>query len=80
MDHAHRRSKVLQTTENVLNLPEGALEPAWQPLAMVGDLASAPVMLVLEEFMGRRRPEPGSFSVLAAMGPGFCSELLLLQW
>jgi alkylresorcinol/alkylpyrone synthase len=27
-----------------------------------------------------RRPEPGSWSVLGAMGPGFCSELVLLRW
>jgi alkylresorcinol/alkylpyrone synthase len=27
-----------------------------------------------------RRPEPGSLSILAAMGPGFCSELVLLRW
>jgi len=72
--------KVLQATEKALNLPEGALEPSWQCLARVGNLSSASVLLVLEEFMGQRRPEPGSFSVLAAMGPGFCSELLLLQW
>jgi alkylresorcinol/alkylpyrone synthase len=30
--------------------------------------------------MKNRRPEPGSLGLLAAMGPGFCSELLLLQW
>jgi len=72
--------KVLQATQKALNLPEGALEPSWQSLARVGNLSSASVLLVLEEFMGRRRPEPGSLSVLAAMGPGFCSELILLQW
>src|SRR5437588_456572 len=72
--------KVLQATQKALNLPEGALEPSWQSLARVGNLSSASVLLVLEEFMGRRRPEPGSLSVLAAMGPGFCSELVLLQW
>jgi alkylresorcinol/alkylpyrone synthase len=30
--------------------------------------------------MQNRRPAPGTWSVLAAMGPAFCSELLLLQW
>jgi alkylresorcinol/alkylpyrone synthase len=38
------------------------------------------VLLVLEEFMNRRRPAVGSYSILAAMGPGFCSELVLLRW
>jgi alkylresorcinol/alkylpyrone synthase len=30
--------------------------------------------------MLHRRPEAGTYSVLAAMGPGFCSELVLLRW
>jgi alkylresorcinol/alkylpyrone synthase len=30
--------------------------------------------------MKNRRPGPGTWGVLAAMGPGFCSELLLLKW
>lgn len=72
--------KVLEATEKALNLPDGALDASWQSLAKVGNLSSASVLLVLEEFISRRRPEPGSLSVLAAMGPGFCSELVLLQW
>ena len=72
--------KVLEATQETLNLPDGALEASWQSLAKVGNLSSASVLLVLEEFVSRRRPEPGSLSILAAMGPGFCSELILLQW
>jgi predicted naringenin-chalcone synthase len=30
--------------------------------------------------MKKERPATGSFSVLAAAGPGFCSELVLLRW
>ena len=30
--------------------------------------------------MTHHRPPEGTWSVLAAMGPGFCSELVLLQW
>jgi len=26
------------------------------------------------------RPEPGTWGILAAMGPGCCSELVLLSW
>jgi alkylresorcinol/alkylpyrone synthase len=46
----------------------------------MGNLSSASVLIVLEETMKRRRPAPGTLGVMAAMGPGFCSELLLLQW
>jgi hypothetical protein len=45
----------------------------------VGNLSSASVLFVLEEAMSHR-PEPGTLSLLAAMGPGFCSELVLLKW
>ena len=46
----------------------------------VGNLSSASVLVVLEDVMRNRRPEPGTMGVLAAMGPGFCSELVLLKW
>lgn len=72
--------KVLEATEESLNLADGALAASWECLAKVGNLSSASVLLVLEDFMGRRRPEPGTLSILAAMGPGFCSELVLLRW
>lgn len=72
--------KVLQATAKALDLPAGALEVSWQSLRRVGNLSSASVLVVLEEFMNRRRPAPGSYSILAAMGPGFCAELVLLRW
>jgi alkylresorcinol/alkylpyrone synthase len=72
--------KVLEATAESLDLPEGALEVSWQTLRRVGNLSSVSVLLVLEEFMNRRRPAAGSYSILAAMGPGFCSELVLLRW
>ena len=72
--------KVLEATAETLELPEGSLDVSWQCLRRVGNLSSASVLLVLEEFMNRRRPPAGSYSILAAMGPGFCSELVLLRW
>ena len=72
--------KVLEATAEALDLPDGALDVSWQSLRRVGNLSSASVLLVLEEFMNRRRPAPGSYSILAAMGPGFCAELVLLRW
>ncbi len=72
--------KVLEATAESLDLPDGALDVSWQTLRRVGNLSSASVLLVLEEFVNRRRPATGSYSILAAMGPGFCSELVLLRW
>jgi len=72
--------KVLDATAEALELPDGALQVSWDCLARAGNLSSASVLMVLEEFVNRRRPATGSYSVLAAMGPGFCSELVLLRW
>ena len=72
--------RVLEAVEHALELPESALEPSWECLRRVGNLSSVSVLLVLEHYLSRRRGEPGTYSVLAAMGPGFCSELVLLRW
>ena len=72
--------KVLEATQEALGVGRERLEASWECLRRVGNLSSASVLLVLEDFMTKRRPKPGSYSVLGAMGPGFCSELLLLRW
>ncbi|MGH9375485.1 MAG: type III polyketide synthase [Terriglobia bacterium] len=72
--------KVLEATEAALDLPKGALDASWECLRRVGNLSSASVLVVLEEVMRHRRPAPETLSLLAAMGPGFCSELVLLRW
>ena len=72
--------KILEATAAALRLPPEALEASWRCLRKVGNLSSASVLLVLEEYMNRRRPAAGTYSILAAMGPGFCSELVLLRW
>jgi alkylresorcinol/alkylpyrone synthase len=72
--------KVLDATETALNLPKGALDISWKCLRKTGNLSSASVLFVLEETMKNRRPEPDTYGILAAMGPGFCSELVLLKW
>ena len=72
--------RVLEATQVALGLPEGALAASWECLKRTGNLSSASVLLVLEEVMQNRRPAAGSYSLMAAMGPAFCSELLLLRW
>lgn len=72
--------RVLEATAAALGLQEDALAASWECLRRTGNLSSASVLVVLEEVMTKRRPAPGTYSVLAAMGPGFCSELVLLRW
>jgi alkylresorcinol/alkylpyrone synthase len=91
-DNGHQRSdlksfvlhtggpKVLDASAAALGLNNGQLDASWDCLRKVGNLSSASVLVVLEDVMRNRRPEPGTLGLLAAMGPGFCSELVLLRW
>lgn len=72
--------KVLEASADALGLPREALDASWEALRKVGNLSSASVLVVLDEVMKHRRPAPGTRSVLSAMGPGFCAEMLLLEW
>jgi alkylresorcinol/alkylpyrone synthase len=72
--------KILEATAAALELPPEACQASWDCLRRVGNLSSTSVLLVLEDVMQNRRPAPGTYGILAAMGPGFCSELVLLRW
>ncbi len=71
---------MLEDSAAALGLHNGELDAWWDCLRKVGNLSSASVLVVLEDVMRNRRPEPGTLGLLAAMGPGFCSELILLRW
>jgi alkylresorcinol/alkylpyrone synthase len=71
--------KVLEATARALGLSGGELDITWRSLAEVGNLSSASVLHVLAETL-ERPARPGAAGVLLAMGPGFCSELVLLRW
>jgi alkylresorcinol/alkylpyrone synthase len=72
--------KILEAVAEALDLYDGELELSWEALKKIGNLSSVSVLVVLDEVMKHHRPKPGARSVLAAMGPGFCSEMLLLEW
>jgi len=72
--------KILEAVEKALELKPGELELSWESLRRVGNLSSASVLVVLEQVLKRKRCAAGSYSLLAAMGPGFCSELVLMRW
>ncbi|WP_319456774.1 MULTISPECIES: type III polyketide synthase [unclassified Mycobacterium] len=71
--------KVIEAINATLGLPDDALELTWRSLAEVGNLSSASVLHVLRDTIAKR-PPPGSPGLMMAMGPGFCSELVLLRW
>ena len=71
--------KVLEAIEDSLGLPREAVGLTWDSLRRIGNLSSASVLHVLEDTLRDRSPRPGSYGMLLAMGPGFCSELVLLR-
>jgi alkylresorcinol/alkylpyrone synthase len=72
--------RVLEAVTEALGLPADALAVTWESLARVGNLSSASVLHVLADTMNGTRPDPGTSGLLTAMGPGFCAELVLLEW
>jgi alkylresorcinol/alkylpyrone synthase len=71
--------KVLEAMQSALGLDRSALQVTWDSLAAVGNLSSASVLNVLADTLRDRPPRPGSYGLMLAMGPGFCSELVLLR-
>ena len=72
--------KVLQALQDGLDLSPDDLVSSWRCLARAGNLSSASVLMILEDTLATRPGLPGDLGVMLAMGPGFCSELLLLRW
>ena len=72
--------KVLEATETALSLPKEALALSWKSLREIGNLSAASVLCVLEDTLKNHPGQPGTYSILAAMGPAFCLELVLLKW
>ena len=71
--------KVLEAIEDAMEVPREAVSLTWDSLARIGNLSSASVLHVFEDTLRDRPPRPGSYGLLVAMGPGFCSELVLLR-
>lgn len=69
--------KVIEAVENVLELPADALDRTRKSLQENGNLSSVSVLDVLRATLADP-PPPGSIGLMIAMGPGFCSELVLL--
>jgi len=90
-DHGLRRSdiewyvahpggpKVLEALQAALAVEREALQVTWDSLSQIGNLSSASVLHVLADTLRERPPRPGSYGLMMAMGPGFCSELVLLR-
>jgi alkylresorcinol/alkylpyrone synthase len=72
--------KVIEAIESVLDLDQYALALTWKSLREVGNMSSTSVLHILRDTLAERPGQSGQWGVLMAMGPGFASELVLLQW
>jgi alkylresorcinol/alkylpyrone synthase len=71
--------RVIEAVEEVLDLPGNALDRTRKSLRENGNLSSVSVLDVLRANLADPAPA-GSFGLMIAMGPAFCSELVLLAW
>ena len=73
-------ARLLGNIEEKLGLCKCDTQPSWDILANVGNLSSATILFILQEWLEKRPLNPGEHAIAAAFGPGFSAEFLLLQW
>lgn len=72
--------KLLSYMQEELGLKDCDTQPSWDVLRNYGNLSSASVLFVLHEWLERGAMNRGDRGLLAAFGPGFSAEMLLLRW
>jgi alkylresorcinol/alkylpyrone synthase len=73
-------ARLLGNVEIALGLTKCQTQPSWDILANVGNLSSATILFILQEWLEKRPLRAGDRALAAAFGPGFSAEFLLLQW
>ncbi|MFZ0735974.1 MAG: 3-oxoacyl-[acyl-carrier-protein] synthase III C-terminal domain-containing protein [Candidatus Acidiferrales bacterium] len=72
--------KLMDYMEEELDLCRCKTQPSWDILSEYGNLSSASVLFVLNDWLTKQKVETGQHGLMAAFGPGFSAELLLLRW
>lgn len=73
-------SKVIDAYEQALGLVNGHSKPARETLRQYGNMSSPTVLFVLDYIMKHSRPQPGDYGLVAALGPGFSAEQVLIRF
>jgi len=71
--------KILRAYQESLGLFNGSLDNAKKVLAEHGNMSSASVLYVLNEFLTQAKFNSGELGLITALGPGFSSELILFE-
>lgn len=74
--------KVLEEMERSLHIDRHLLRYSYEVLEKHGNMSSATVMYVLEKWLNseKRLSFPQNKGILCALGPGFSSELISMEW
>jgi predicted naringenin-chalcone synthase len=72
--------KIIEGFESAFGLGAGSLDLTRSVLARHGNLSSATVLFILDDFQRGDRGRTGDLGLLVAFGPGFGCESLLLGW
>jgi alkylresorcinol/alkylpyrone synthase len=71
--------KVLEAYQTALGIPAEKLNVARKVLRENGNMSSTTVLYVLHEFLQNKLISGGEMGLLSALGPGFGSEMLLVE-
>src|SRR5699024_9029317 len=72
--------KVLEEMEGISGITKEKLHYSYEVLQNHGNMSSATVLYVLKKWLEAKRIKEKELAVLSALGPGFSSESLLLEW
>ena len=72
--------KLLTFIEEELGLAPSDTECSWHVLREYGNQSSVSVLFVLHEWLSRHAPTQNTHGLLAAFGPGFSANVILLRW
>jgi len=73
-------AKLIVYIEEELGLCRSQTQYSWDVLRNYGNQSSASVLFVLHEWIMKARMTAGEYGFLAAFGPGFSTDMALLQW
>ncbi|MDP4200324.1 MAG: 3-oxoacyl-[acyl-carrier-protein] synthase III C-terminal domain-containing protein [Bacteroidota bacterium] len=72
--------KVIEAYEQALAPSPHAMRHSYDVLRANGNMSSATVLFILKRFLEENHPGSGEYGIITALGPGFSSELVLVQW
>lgn len=71
--------KIVQTVEDLFGNLGKNIDETREVLRKYGNMSSATVLYVLEEFM-KKQPKTGEQGLMLSFGPGFSAQRILLEW